>query len=460
MVPNYNCSVVVILVSAFCAQGHRLSVEEESGRLAPEDVTGNYPQLKPVPFPSSFAEVNESFDFYDRNANGRIDIPTDLLQVMVEAVMSSSQGEGLGEPPLSLDALLGQMEQEDTSQDGAVSLAEHSATFVATSRAQASLNLARASQLRAMRRGITGASKVVVSSSDASAVASAQAGFVRSLWTFGAPGTSVAGFRDKKTASGCFPGVRSFTSSLEVGWLGMSESLVRDPVTWISHHASINYLHARMEAMELRNKQGHVHHTCTDDVINLPRYNESSSRISLHMTSKYMELIDLETHDAYPNLDEYARFVKLVYDTPTVAAASAKEVGWSLVGVADLAGDACHLYQDPATFDCALSFRGTDSAEDWLNNIDVFATTYCQHPKVHHGFQDELNSVIQNPQFQENVRALFPKCRNLDVIGHSMGGACAELFSYCSNAAPQGDTDYGRISWEQGSPALLPEWTR
>jgi len=76
-----------------------------------------------------------------------------------------------------------------------------------------------------------------------------------------------------------------------------------------------------------------------------------------------------------------------------------------------------------------VSFRGSESIKNWLDNLDAILTDYpnCGNCEVHRGFyeaeQDSINNVVQQVKSLKNQ---FPSY-SVIVTGHSLGAALATL---------------------------------
>jgi len=78
-----------------------------------------------------------------------------------------------------------------------------------------------------------------------------------------------------------------------------------------------------------------------------------------------------------------------------------------------------------------VAFRGTEFLHDWLDDFDFIPTPYAPIPgrgTVHQGFQLVYYSIRGN--LREIVAQQAPKCSELLITGHSLGGAL------CALAAP------------------------
>ncbi len=79
-----------------------------------------------------------------------------------------------------------------------------------------------------------------------------------------------------------------------------------------------------------------------------------------------------------------------------------------------------------------IGIRGTkfSSFADWLTNLNVAVTLGPKNLEVHSGFQKAFSSM--RPAFNQYIAKHNPSC--LHVIGHSLGGAIAELTAIWASA--------------------------
>lgn len=72
-----------------------------------------------------------------------------------------------------------------------------------------------------------------------------------------------------------------------------------------------------------------------------------------------------------------------------------------------------------------LAFRGTDSKEDWLDNLNVFPEKVL-FGQFHRGFWNSVEDVWA-PLFQRYMELRLERKRPLFLTGHSLGGAMATV---------------------------------
>jgi len=97
-----------------------------------------------------------------------------------------------------------------------------------------------------------------------------------------------------------------------------------------------------------------------------------------------------------------------------------------------------------------VSFRGSESAQNWLDDLDVALTTYpapgCTNCEVHKGFYEAETSCF--PDVLNQVKTLKTTYPDFQVVvtGHSLGAALATLVSIDlinSNISPVRMFNYG-----------------
>jgi predicted lipase len=88
-----------------------------------------------------------------------------------------------------------------------------------------------------------------------------------------------------------------------------------------------------------------------------------------------------------------------------------------------------------------VAFRGTEFLHDWLDNFDFIPAPYAPIPgrgTVHEGFQLVYYSI--RACLRGLVQQNAPKCKDLLITGHSLGGAL------CALAAPDLLNDVDNLS--------------
>eukprot|EP00520_Triparma_pacifica_P006994 CAMPEP_0118644760 /NCGR_PEP_ID=MMETSP0785-20121206/7121_1 /TAXON_ID=91992 /ORGANISM="Bolidomonas pacifica, Strain CCMP 1866" /LENGTH=474 /DNA_ID=CAMNT_0006536561 /DNA_START=883 /DNA_END=2307 /DNA_ORIENTATION=+ len=85
----------------------------------------------------------------------------------------------------------------------------------------------------------------------------------------------------------------------------------------------------------------------------------------------------------------------------------------------DFKGQACYIKDN-----CNFAFRGSDDNADWADNILGAAGIVSKNGAwIHKGFYNQLNTLIQNTNINSQVNG----CGNPTFIGHSLGGALANV---------------------------------
>lgn len=257
---------------------------------------------------------------------------------------------------------------------------------------------------------------------------------VRNLYTFGAPKMAGPALTDPRVADGCFPGLRLVnkdTPKTGVGahWVDIVPPLLKMSV----------YKHTKQEVGFLYNGDRLDKKTCgwSGNTLETPS-------ISLHSTELYVERVAAK----YPHLSTMATvaLASSYDDNDTRVAQFVRERGYGLVAsaICRRLDEVSHLIQNPRTLDCWLTFEGSDNANDWLNNMKLFRTDFCGlKQRVHTGFRNCTMAMVDEPSFQASVRPKLGHCKSVTVLGHSLGGAIAGLFTACAhNQVKPGEPGY------------------
>jgi len=288
---------------------------------------------------------------------------------------------------------------------------------------------------------------------------------VKALYTFGAPGTSKKALMNAARTDGCFPGARVVTAWSY--WNGFYSSTEHDIVTWITTTPVLadKFSHARMDVVELRqwNTSNPSTKRCANSNDNWPTPDvvlDTKMMLQMHGTPTSPGLY--QSGVANSRLDSTLataqKFVWAAYQNLTNAARTVESVNHSLLAFVSIphgsGSNAAFLAQGPKQ-ECVLSFKGSDlpsvtTLSVWLDNFKARPTKFCGLEDVHSGFVNQLNDLTTSSDWT-NIKAKLPSCSSVSVVGHSKGGAVAEIFAACVNSAPDGDQDYARLRWEQGT---------
>jgi len=302
-------------------------------------------------------------------------------------------------------------------------------------------------------------------------------GSVDFLYTFGAAGSASPGLSDRTRPGGCFGGWRAWTSQSRGPFNFV------DFASWIT--GTVGLRHPRMAAINfnVNDIEQSERLECSPALTRLPSSGIPSNE--LHATELYIEAAKAVKDPFWANLSPIAGRKSNSFDIPRVAQ-YVRQYGWCLVGTSSHPGNlifggaqVSHLFQNPETLDCALTFMHTNSPQDWAANLRFSAAHFCGFVDpderctgfseckvrkeggsfVHRGFRDILMKLIRDPSWQENIRPQLHACKKLAVTGHSLGGALASLFAACVNRAPQEGTygfeDYRLMGFNTSGPKAL-----
>jgi hypothetical protein len=284
----------------------------------------------------------------------------------------------------------------------------------------------------------------------AAKTSSGTAGTVAQLYTFGAPMVSDDVLLNPASSSGCFSGYRVIREETK-------SSVKVDAVVPVLTPLGFNHPKAKVLRLD----------TEKSDTIEPCGWTTSGGRrvdVGLHSGKNYSTMATRYCGAAA----SLALHMSYVENVATVAA-EAKRQGWGLVDTALAPGklswlpiigknEVSHLFQNPSTLDCMITFEGTDSLGNWLDNLNVGKSSFCNlRTRTHSGFQEALRIITKSRDFQNKIRPQLPNCRNLWAIGHSLGGAIATLFSACANnyARAGSDGDFRNITWTRGTPKRM-----
>jgi hypothetical protein len=291
----------------------------------------------------------------------------------------------------------------------------------------------------------------------ASALGLSPFGQVDGLYTFGAPGSTEPALKNHRSDSGCFPGYRAYTLK---GWGPLA------PIDIVVPSAGLyGFEHPYQEALELNPER------------RTSRVKPCSKRTTGYPNGFRRKKIELHDEDVYVNeassVNEFMWNIShvglkqsYVQDEQAAADISA-ELGWNLVRTAFHDGkgtkggyQVSHLIQQPDSLECIVTFQGTQSWADWQANLDTSKVKWCGlEQNVHRGFKDHLMRITGSRIWQKKIKTFLPSCSRVYAVGHSLGGAMAELFAGCVQRAPQegeeGSEDWAVLGWRTDNPKRL-----
>jgi len=315
-------------------------------------------------------------------------------------------------------------------------------------------------------------------------------GAVDAIYTFGAPGVASPAIANQRTQSGCWNGLRVYLSQERLAF-GQWYGDYVDPVPSGTNYAE--YWHSKMPARQVDTKKLDLYKTmeCTaPGVTEQPPAFPGTPNANLHLSARYLQTV-MELGNR--SLEDFAVFgLVAAYDHDVAQVANlARTRGWKLVGTAEDDGDGflqgaqvSHLFQKPETLECVISFKGTDPGNgkaDWDANIDTNPEKFCGlvdedeecgssysacqvkpgSSFVHRGFANRARSIGRTDSFNSTIRGNLHACSKVSVVGHSAGGAVAELVAAClsKTLAPDafGYDDRSLFGWVPSTPVELPE---
>merc|ERR1740129_213407 len=270
-------------------------------------------------------------------------------------------------------------------------------------------------------------------------------GYVKSLYTWGAAAINKGGnLPDPRKGDGCWQGLRVVNiATPNFGWWDS------DIVSGVAN--VVGYWHAKQPTARVSNTSEVHDYSCG---VEGPR--PVFGKVSLHGTDVYEARANLLSGDAR-TLTKY--FVSSSYMIARDAADYIGNSGYKLVGSSEWDAKETHLFQHPSSKNCVLAFQGTTSERllDWWDNIRFYDVDFCGlRDSVHGGFRDQLRAIVDSQSFKSNIQNKLPMCNDLTVVGHSLGGALAALYSYCLNAGSSGGEDNNRVKFTRSTPSVIP----
>jgi hypothetical protein len=279
---------------------------------------------------------------------------------------------------------------------------------------------------------------------DIANTSSTSAGQISQLFTFGAPHPSSPALTRK--GGGCFAGRRIIAFKDKFGF--NQEDLV--PTLLVP----TKFSHPNIKTMVVNPKGNGLRYeyACGENPTRITR-----PTIKLHSKENYMSIMK-----RFPSSQSRAKHASAVglavsYEKDLrKVRSSVNAQGWRLVGTSNSGEDVSHLMQQPGSNRCILTFEGSDSPSDWITNFKVDRVGFCGGiARAHEGFTKELNKVVTSSSWQNSIRPKLGKCSEVDVVGHSLGGAVASLFAACADSG-NGSAEYKLISWQRQVPVSMP----
>lgn len=270
---------------------------------------------------------------------------------------------------------------------------------------------------------------------------------VDQLFTFGCPKVSTPALRNPRTSDGCFRGSRVVNEQKIL--------LLNNVDIFVGILNPTLYKHVYMPAVYLNNKGGVTEYSCKE-AQNAPIWD--TWNILLHpwwtYISRASEVPYLYDAAAVSLEHSYYRNTKW-------AAGNVSAMGWGMVAATQVNNDKAYLVQNPRTKRCLLSFSGTDDVENIVDDLKVIRVSFCGlEQKVHLGFKEALNKIVNSSRFKKEVNDNLGHCSAVDVVGHSLGGALAALFTACSGnylqSWQEGYDEHKHMVWLKKETKVLP----
>jgi len=248
------------------------------------------------------------------------------------------------------------------------------------------------------------------------------------LYTIGAPRLSKDGDLQYPSGDGCFAGIRFVNVEKQRGmWKA-------DDVPELNR---LGFQHPKMQFVELdQDNAQHVTACGQEPYTNEPTYD------GLHDRDDYVRRISAS--------GGYLREMAMVglansYELDkTVVSTNVQREGWTLAGSWVVDDKVSRLMKKDDK--CILSFEAPDTREDWTGydwrgDFNAEPVSFCGlSQKVHRGFSDALMSMVYDYGWQSFIRSNLNTCSEVSVVGHSLGGAMATLFSAC--VAKSGSSEF------------------
>lgn len=117
-----------------------------------------------------------------------------------------------------------------------------------------------------------------------------------------------------------------------------------------------------------------------------------------------------------------AKASRLNYELESTIKDQAQQWGYADCRVIDVGRPQCYIMADEQS--CVLSFRGTQSLGNWIDNAKASPVPH-DYGDVHRGFSAGYKAL--GPLILKSLKELLTPNRTLFVTGHSLGGALATI---------------------------------
>jgi len=287
------------------------------------------------------------------------------------------------------------------------------------------------------------------------------------LYTYGAPGFSSPPMQHPTNKDGKFLGLRTWQTTAD-GWVDMVPVVTALALMW----------HPLMDAEDIASGRAPTTHSASTQVTGWPRSIWGS--VALHLQQGYENVTRQRGCDSWTAYTMFSTHVGYLTN-PSEAASVVAPYGWEVAGFGYVPAESgtvggaqeSYLLQNPQTFECVLTFQGTNNDRDWLANLAFVPRAFCGFVRqsetcnalssckvrdsrgafVHWGFAQNLRKMVSSESWQNTIHANLGKCSAVYATGHSLGGAMASLFTACS-AKQLGPSDFGYDDYK------LMAWTK
>lgn len=321
--------------------------------------------------------------------------------------------------------------------------------------------------------------------SGAPPLAAGEKGRISALYTFGSPASASPPLRNPARPDGCWPGLRVVTAK-EEGWLLPQFT---DPAPLVTEPFGFEQVPIEAAKIFLDSDDKKIKWaSCGETWENTPTeivdpFLHSMGRVYIPETIKFAlgekvhEIINVGLNVSAKRLSQQAEIQ-----------ASVQSFGWNLIGTAEIEGidwvsdSVSHLIQEPRSKSCMLTFRGSRSLGDWVNNVQIVKGHFCglvqedeecgslgncetrdpQGSFIHKGFGKHFLKLLSLEDWKKNIKPHLSGCSEVMALGHSLGGVSAAYFGRCAaqglRPGDYGFEDFDLVTWTASEPRVLPPW--